>query len=145
MITEHFVFDLDREQRVLAWKVRGPIYMEDLPEILDVIKGSVEPFGKGAMKLLVDNREMMINGNPIIFTPEVNDEWIKLQGWLLPFCCRVAVLCNGSAMKMQMDRLARTSGLDCMLRAFWGDSSQPDAYSFLDIQRNALIDVDRAA
>src|SRR4051794_37303488 len=140
IMTEHFVYKLDTKLGVLAWKVRGPIYVEDLPEILAAIKGGIEPLAKGSVKLLVDNREMVVNGNPIIFTPEVNDEWIKLQGWLIPYCSRVAVLCNGTSMKLQMDRLARTSGLDSVLRAFWGETSQADAYAFLAIDGNALLD-----
>lgn len=139
-MTQHFVFNLDAEIGLISWRVRGPIYIEDIPEIVDVVKRAIEPLGEKRARLLVDNREMVVNGSPIIFTPEVNDEWIKLQGWLLPYCSRVAVLCNGSPMKMQMDRLARTSGLDSVLRAFWGETSKEDAYAFLALDSNALAD-----
>jgi hypothetical protein len=66
-----------------------------------------------------------------------------LQQWLLPRCSHVAVLCNGSVMQLQMDRLAKTSGLSAVLKSFWDADpavSRREGYRFLEIPKNALID-----
>lgn len=132
----------DAARNVLSWRVLGPIYLCDIPPIVDGVKAAVESL-KRPVKLLVDNRSMQMNGRPIIFTPDVNAEWIKLQVWLLPHCSHVAVLCNGSVMKLQMDRLAKASGLAAVLRSYWDPdpmASRDEAYAFLGIDRNLLVD-----
>jgi hypothetical protein len=142
LMTQHFVMAADAPRNVLAWRVLGPIYIRDIPAIVESVQAGVGSL-KQPVKLLVDNRSMLMNGRPIIFTPDVNAEWIKLQEWLLPRSSHVAVLCNGSVMKLQMDRLAKTSGLAAVLRSFWDPDpmvSRDEAYAFLKINRNPLVD-----
>lgn len=108
------------------------------------IKNEVEKLPQGKVKLLVDNRKMLDeNSKGIIFDPNVNEEWIKLQQWLIGRCSRVVVLCGTLMMQAQMNRLAMTSGLDTVLKAFYNPLDQRsvirEAYQFLDIPSNGLV------
>jgi hypothetical protein len=141
-MTDNFVMSTDPKTNVLAWRVLGLLELGDIPAISSRVKQGCATL-REPLKLLVDNRFMMLKGRPIIFSPEVNAEWITLQQWLLPRCSHVAVLCNGSVMQLQMDRLAKTSGLSAVLKSFWDADpavSRREGYRFLEIPKNALID-----
>lgn len=138
-----FVFDVDNSNQVLAWQVLDNLDLKDMPAILHSIRHAIENMEKGQIKLLVDNRYMMKGDRPIVFSPAVNEQWEDLQRWLLGYCQKVAVLCNGPTMKMQMDRLAKNTTMINIYKPFWStDSNQmkQEAYDYLGIPSNALID-----
>ena len=139
-----FVYEIDVKNSVLAWRVKDKLELGEVVEIVKVIQKEVQGLPKGKIKLLVDNRFMVDkSGNPILFSTAVNDEWLKLQIWLLDYCSNVAVLCGSLIMKSQMSRLATTSGIDKVLKAFWNSNNTTlvnEAYTFLGISGNKLIE-----
>lgn len=145
-VYKNFSYEVDRNKNVLAWKVTGQLELSEIFDIVSTIQGEVKKLPAGQIKLLVDNRGMVDeNGKDIVFNNQVNEEWIKLQGWLLGYCSHVAVLCGTLMMKAQMNRLATTSGLEKVLKAFWNanDPGQTkavsEAYAFLGIDSNKLV------
>ena len=95
-----FEFRVDKGSQVLAWQVRDNLELQDMPEIVNSIKTAAKSLQRGQIKLLIDNRYMIKNSHPIVFATEVNSEWEELQSWIMPYCQKVAVLCNGATMKM---------------------------------------------
>lgn len=136
-----FKYHIDRTNHVLSWQVLDSLTVEDATEASKLVKSSLSTMS-GA-KLLVDNRFMIKNGRPIVFSPEVNAIWEQLQGGILPQVSQCAVLCSGAIMKMQMDRIARASGFIDVLQSFWNDDPsvmKKEAYVFLGISSNELVD-----
>jgi hypothetical protein len=142
-MSEKFVIDVDTQQQVVAWQIKDNLTVEDVAEASALIKSAFAKLEKGKIKVLADNRPMVKNGHPIVFRPEVNAAWEELQKWTLGYLERVAVLCNGPLMKMQMDRVAKNSGIFQFCRHFWDDDAnrmKEEAYAFLGIQNNRLLD-----
>jgi len=138
---DKFLYHVDHVNHVLSWQVRNALTVEDALKASDLVKQGLASM-TGA-SLLVDNRFMINNGRPIVFTSEVNAIWEQLQGDILPKVSKCAVLCSGVIMKMQMDRIARASGMHEVLKSFWNDNSdtmKEEAYQFLGIDSNSLID-----
>lgn len=138
---DKFLYHVDRANSVLAWQVRDVLSIEDAEQASALVKQSLATLN-GA-KLLVDNRFMMHKGRAIVFSPEVNAIWEELQGDILPQVTKCAVLCSGPIMKMQMDRIARASGMIEVLQSFWNDDKnamKKEVYQFLGISSNELID-----
>ncbi|MDO3678433.1 hypothetical protein [Paenibacillus ehimensis] len=136
-----FKYHVDRKNNVLSWQVLDSLTVEDAEKASKLVKSSLASLN-GA-KLLVDNRFMIKNGRPIVFSPEVNTIWEQLQSGILPKVSQCAVLCSGAIMKMQMDRIARASGFIDVLKSFWNDDPgvlKKEAYEFLSIPSNELID-----
>ncbi len=136
-----FKYHVDRKNNVLSWQVLDSLTVEDADKASELVKSSLASLN-GA-KLLVDNRFMIKNGRPVVFSPEVNTIWEQLQADILPKVSGCAVLCSGAIMKMQMDRIARASGFIDVLKSFWNDDPsvmKKEAYEFLGISSNELID-----
>ncbi|RNB92012.1 hypothetical protein EDM56_04475 [Brevibacillus fluminis] len=133
-----FHYFKDEEKLLFTWKVTGKIELSEIYPIVDTIKLNVMSLPKGKVKLLVDNRHMVDSDNhPILFSNAINMEWIMLQQWLIEYCSLVAVLCGSRLMKAQMDRIAESSGISQILKAFWSknyDESLLGAVSFLEIE-----------
>ncbi|WJH36641.1 hypothetical protein N6H14_13405 [Paenibacillus sp. CC-CFT747] len=138
---DKFIYHVDRENGVLSWQVREMLTVEDALKAGELIKLNLATLDQA--KLLVDNRFMQKNGRPLVFTPEVNTIWEGVQGEVLPKVTKCAVLCSGAIMKMQMDRIARASGMIEVLKSFWNDDNdtmKKEAYQFLGIASNELVD-----
>lgn len=136
-----FKYHIDRTNNVLSWQVLDSLTVENATQASGLVKSSLASLN-GA-KLLVDNRFMIKNGRPVVFSPEVNAIWEQLQGGILPQVSQCAVLCSGAIMKMQMDRIARASGFIDVLQSFWNDDPsvmKKEAYVFLGITSNELVD-----
>lgn len=143
---KNFSYAVDSKENVLSWKVTGHLEVSEIDSIVDEIKNEVLKLPNGRVKLLVDNRAMIDeDGKDILFTKVINDKWIALQEWLIPYCSHVAVLCGSLMMKAQMNRLAQTSGLSEVLKAYWSpnDPKQSkalgDALEFLGVQSHPLV------
>ncbi|WNQ11987.1 hypothetical protein MJA45_02700 [Paenibacillus aurantius] len=138
---DKFIYHVDRENGVLSWQVREMLTVEDALKAGELIKLNLATLDQA--KLLVDNRFMHKNGRPLVFTPEVNTIWEGVQGEVLPKVTKCSVLCSGAIMKMQMDRIARASGMIEVLKSFWNDDNdtmKKEAYQFLGIASNELVD-----
>ncbi|SCW59476.1 hypothetical protein SAMN04487970_101887 [Paenibacillus tianmuensis] len=136
-----FKYHIDRTNHVLSWQVLDSLTVEDATKASELVKSGLSSLN-GA-KLLVDNRFMIKNGRPVVFSPEVNAIWEQLQSSILSQVSQCAVLCSGTIMKMQMDRIARASGFIDVLQSFWNDDPsvmKKEAYVFLGISSNELID-----
>ncbi|TCZ79313.1 hypothetical protein E0485_05465 [Paenibacillus albiflavus] len=136
-----FLYHVDHVNHVLSWQVRGALTVDEALKASDLVKQSLASMKDAS--LLVDNRFMINNGRAIVFAPEVNTIWEQLQGEILPKVSKCAILCSGVIMKMQMDRIARASGMIEVLKSFWNDNSdamKAEAYQFLGIDSNSLID-----
>ncbi|MGO0061862.1 hypothetical protein ACTID9_17845 [Brevibacillus fluminis] len=135
-----FHYFKDEERLLFTWKVTGKIELSEISPIVDTIKLHVMSLPKGKVKLLVDNRHMVDSDNhPILFSSAINMEWILLQQWLIDYCSLVAVLCGSRLMKAQMDRIAESSGISQILKAFWSknyDESLWGAMNFLEMKAN---------
>ncbi|AQQ54041.1 helix-turn-helix domain-containing protein [Planococcus lenghuensis] len=137
-----FVYDIDFDNQVMAWKVTGPLNEHDVHKIAQNIKSLVLLLKKGEVKLLIDNQPMIIDGLPFVFSPEVYDVWEELQTWLLPYLNRVVVLCNSRFMKNQLDRLAKRSGIACISKHIFSpdlEGNSREALAFLDIESNPIL------
>jgi len=132
----HYIRD-EAHHHLFAWKVTGKIELAELAPIIDTIKMNVQTLPKGKIKLLVDNRDMLdADNHPILFNSAINHEWVVLQQWLSAYCTRVAVLCGSRLMMAQMERLARTSGISQILKAYWHQNKEDSlmkAARFLEI------------
>ncbi|MCS7463022.1 hypothetical protein N0M98_23115 [Paenibacillus doosanensis] len=138
---DKFLYHADRANNVLSWQVRDALTVEDAEKASALVKQNLAVMNEA--KLLVDNRFMVSKGRPIVFSPEVNMIWEQLQSDILPKVSKCAILCSGVIMKMQMDRIARASGMIEVLQSFWSDDSDTmriDAYQFLGVTGNELID-----
>ncbi|TXK71835.1 helix-turn-helix domain-containing protein [Paenibacillus sp. N3.4] len=110
-LKERFSYIVNHHEQMLHWEVKGVLSQDEVLGISAELKQACLTLISGKVKLLVDNRLMIANGQPIVFTPEVMGLWEDLQRWLTPQCSQVIVLCNSKLMKNQMDRLAKRSGL----------------------------------
>lgn len=141
---DKFVIDIDKVNQVVAWQIKDNLTVEDVAEASNLIKNVFAQLEKGKIKVLADNRLMVKNGHPIVFRPEVNAAWEELQKWTISYLEKVAVLCNGPLMKMQMDRVAKNSGIFHFCKHSWDDDAnkmKEEAYAFLEISSNRLLDV----
>lgn len=137
------LYNVDKENGILCWQVRKNMSAEDARKFGDLIKEAVDSMKDKDIKLLVDNRYMMRSGRAIVFAVEVNEIWEEIQAYVLPKVSKVSVLCSSPIMKMQMDRLARNSGLISKQSSFYNEDltvTASEAYKFLGITSNELID-----
>lgn len=142
-LKERFLYDVDVMENVIAWKIAGPLNEYDVKEIVQQIRSMTLLLRKGEIKLLVDNRSMVIDGMAFVFSPEVNLIWEDLQRWLVPFVNKVAVLCNSKLMKNQLERLAKRSGINKYTKQFFNEDpaeSQREALEFLGLNSNRLLE-----
>ncbi|MBB3113760.1 transcriptional regulator with XRE-family HTH domain [Paenibacillus phyllosphaerae] len=108
---ERFNYRVTPEDHLIAWQVNGPISLDEINRITADLKSACLQLAPGKVKLLIDNRNMMVRGQPIVFQHEVTERWEELQRWFLPHCEQVVVLCNSKLMQNQMNRMAGRSGL----------------------------------
>lgn len=139
-----FIYDVDRKNGIFAWRVIDELHLSEVVEIAEVIKEIILRMPVGKVKLLVDNRFMVDKkGHSIVFTNSINQLWIELQQWCVPYCSLVAVLCGTLVMDAQMKRLSQSSGLNQVLRSFYDKDPKKClryAYTFLGIVENRLVE-----
>lgn len=141
-LEERFTLDVDVMEQVIAWRIAGPINEYDVKQINYQIRSLSLLLKKGEIKLLIDNRFMVLNGLPFVFSPEVNVVWEELQMWLLPFVKQVVVLCNSKLMQNQLDRLALRSGIADRSKHIFGEDSdlcERTALEFLGLSNQRLL------
>lgn len=110
-IQDRFNYRVIPANNLIAWQVAGALNLDEIKRITADLKAECLKLAPGKVKLLVDNRRMMIKGQPIAFQHEITDKWEELQRWFLPHCEQVVVLCNSRLMHNQMNRLANRSGI----------------------------------
>ena len=140
--TDKFVYHVDSTRQVLSWQIKSPLSLDEVKAISIKLKQVVEGMAKGRIKLLIDNSFMGVDGRKIIFQEEINQVWLELQMWMMPHCDKVAVLCNGMTMKLQMKRLAESSGISKIMVSVWHADRQKaiqEAYEILAIPSNELV------
>jgi len=108
---DRFNYRVEAARNLIAWQVTGAISSDEIIRISADLKNACLQLVSGKVKLLVDNRKMIIHGQPIVFQHEVREKWEELQRWFLPHCEQVVVLCNSKLMQNQMNRLAKRSGI----------------------------------
>ncbi|GIQ66299.1 hypothetical protein ABEV74_16165 [Paenibacillus cisolokensis] len=141
-LRQKFIHHIDKANEVFAWQVLDSLTTEEATEAADIIVRSVKGFAPVKPKLLVDNRFMIRNGRAIVFSPEVNDIWEDAQRTVFPLVSKVAVLCSGAIMKMQMDRISRNSEIARVSQSFWNDDDSVmlrEAFEFLGIAANDIV------
>lgn len=141
-LSERFVYHIDFDEQVISWQVKGMISVEDINKTSFDLKIACTYLTKGHIKLLIDNREMVANGQPLVFSPDVNERIEDLQKWMLPHCQKVAVLCNSKLMKNMLDRLGSRTGMSHISQHFYSDNNEEmiaQAYRFLGIAQNRLV------
>ncbi|WP_282937127.1 helix-turn-helix transcriptional regulator [Paenibacillus sp. RC67] len=141
-LSERFVYHIDFDEQVISWQVKGIISVEDVNKTAFDLKIACTYLTKGHIKLLIDNRGMVANGQPFVFSPDVNEKLEDLQKWMLPHCQKVAVLCNSKLMKNQLDRLGNRTGMSQISQHFYGENNDEviaEAYNFLGIAHNSLV------
>lgn len=119
----NFSLSVDTQNNLVAWQVRGNMSVEDAENARNKILSSIDKLDAGQVVLLVDNRKMQVDGRAIVFTPEVNQIWETTQKEVFPKLKKCAVLCSGVIMKMQMNRIAKVSGIDQVQQSFWNDDN----------------------
>ncbi len=141
-LKQRFIYDVDVMNNVIAWRITGPLSESDVKQISQQIKSMALLLKKGEIKLLVDNRYMLLEGRIFVFSPEVTAVWEDLQLWLMPFVQKVAVLCNSQLMKNQMDRLGNRSGIVKFSKHLYDEDqtiSEREALRFLGLIENRLL------
>ncbi|WP_289137748.1 helix-turn-helix domain-containing protein [uncultured Brevibacillus sp.] len=111
-LSERFSFTVHYDKQLLSWQVKGVLKPEEVIMISETLKRASSSLPSGKIKLFIDNRTMMANGQPYVFVPEVMGLWEELQRWFIPRCELVIVLCNSKLMQNQMKRLANRSGIN---------------------------------
>ncbi|MEI7025095.1 helix-turn-helix domain-containing protein [Paenibacillus sp. y28] len=140
-LEERFVLEIDYLGKVIAWQVKGVLNAKDMEKISSDLKQACSQLTKGNIRLLMDYRSMVAEGQPYIFSPEVNVLWEQLQVWMVPYCCKAVVLCNSMLMKHQLERLGRRSGLAKISSMLYeeGKDLVREAYRILKIPSNPLV------
>lgn len=129
------------EHHIIWLRITGPLSKSDVELISKNIKSQTLLLTKGEIKMLIDNRLMVKEGQSFVFTPEAYDVWEDLQIWLLPYLKKVAVLCNSKFMKNQLERVAHRSGVSKISTRIYNEdleAGDKEAFSFLDITENHL-------
>lgn len=142
-LESRFIYDFDRHQHVIAWRVQGVLSEHEVKRISQNMKNTVSFLPKEKLKLIIDNRTMMVNGQPFVFTPEVNELLEELQIWFRPYIKNIVVLCNSKLMKIQMDRIAKRSGVWEVSKHLYYDENEKyitETYLYLDITSNRILD-----
>lgn len=139
LVNGKFLYDVVSADKVLYWQVIEDITLDEVKTIIESVKKDATLL-KNDILLLVDNSKLVNKkGDPIVFKQDVFNEWQEFQGWLIPHCKSVAVACNSAIMKMQMDRMARSSGLP--LKSFYDDDrlkSIESSIQYLNIDKNKV-------
>ncbi|WP_322907125.1 hypothetical protein [Paenibacillus campi] len=139
------IYELDRENNVLVWRVTDQLDYMECKKICDLIKSLVLSMPHMKAKIIADKRYSYDKyGHALIFSRSVSDEWMRLQEWLISHSPAVAVLCGTLAMKAQTNRLSKQSGSYKILRSFYDkdqDKLLRKAYAFLEIQSNTLAEM----
>ncbi|GAA4837419.1 hypothetical protein GCM10023310_13680 [Paenibacillus vulneris] len=141
-LSERFVYHIDFDEQVISWQVKGVLSADDVGKLSFDLKIACTYLTKGHIRLLIDNRGMVANGHPFVFSPDTNERIEELQKWMFPHCQKVAVLCNSKLMKNQMDRLGSRTGMKQISQHFYKDGSEDvvaQAYAFLGITHNPLV------
>lgn len=120
-LPDRFRYRVVTEMNLLSWQVNGALSLDELKGITVDLKDACRQLVQGHVKLLIDNRKMMIGGQPIVFQPEITERWEELQRWFLPHCEQVIVLCNSKLMQNQMNRLAKRSGIITVQKSLFRD------------------------
>ncbi|SFB03382.1 Helix-turn-helix [Cohnella sp. OV330] len=120
-LRDRFNYRVDPAHNVIAWQVTGGISQDEIKQIVADLKSACLRLVSGKVKLLIDNRKMMIHGQPIVFQHEVKEKWEELQRWFLPHCEQVIVLCNSKLMQNQMNRLAKRSGIIAVQKSLFAE------------------------
>lgn len=132
------------EHHFIWLRITGPLSKNDVELISKNIKSQTLLLTKGEIRMLIDNRSMVKEGQPFVFTPEAYDVWEDLQIWLLPYLKKVAVLCNSKFMKNQLERMANRSGVSNISTRIYNEdleTGDKEAFSFLDITENQLAQI----
>lgn len=138
-LTQRFTYDVNVTDQLISWKVQGPLSENDVMKLVQTIKSKTLLLKKGEIKLFIDNRAMVIDEQPFVFSPDVNAVWEELQSWMLPYLKQVVVLCNSKFMKNQLDRLAKRSGIDQISAHIFEpdqDLAEKAAFDCLQMRRN---------
>ncbi|TWT14617.1 helix-turn-helix domain-containing protein [Planomicrobium sp. CPCC 101079] len=137
-----FIYEVNREEQVIAWRVAGPLSEYEARKVAEKIRSMALLLRRGEIKLLIDNRSMMADGQPFVFAPEVYDIWEELQAWLCPRLKQVVVLCNSTFMKNQLDRLAKRSGIAGFSKHIYSEEvekSNAKALMLLGISQSQIL------
>jgi transcriptional regulator with XRE-family HTH domain len=141
---DRFKFQLDSENKVLAFQVHGLLTGSDVDYISATLLGICSTFGKDELNVLVDHREMKAaDGEPVVYSPEVAERAIVFQQELAAFSKRVVALCNSEFMVHQLNRVTKESGLHEKAIHLFGQDKEMvcRAYELLDIKDNELIKI----
>jgi transcriptional regulator with XRE-family HTH domain len=141
-LSDRFKFQLDSENKVLAFQVNGLLTGANADFMSATLLGICSAFGKGELKVLVDHREMKAaDGEPVVYSPEVAELAIVFQQELAAYSKRVVVLCNSDFMVNQLNHVAKESGIHEKAIHLFGQDKEMvgKAYELLDINGNELI------
>lgn len=142
-LDSRFACLVNQEDQIIWLKIMGPLSKTDVEHISKNIKSQILLLKKGRVKMLVDNRRMVKEGQSFVFTPEAYDVWEELQNWLLPYLEQTAVLCNSKFMKNQLERIANRSGMARISAHIFNEeieTGDQEALSFLGIAEQQLTD-----
>lgn len=141
-LDSRFTCLVNPEDHIIWLKITGPLSKNDVEHISKHVKSQTLLLKKGKVKMLIDNRLMVKEGQSFVFTPESYDAWEELQTWLLPYLEKAAVLCNSKFMKNQLERLANRSGVSRISIRIYNENLEAgnkEALSFLGIAENQLV------
>jgi len=143
-LADRFAFESDEDERVLAWKINGGITFSELFDIGRSLKHACIGLSReGKVKLLIDFRGMLANGQPFVNRPDVRDRWEELQRWAVPYCEKAVVLCNSKLMVNQFERQGKRSGIGTLQTCLYEPSGQlrmEQAFDLLGIRGNKLME-----
>lgn len=140
-LESRFVCLVNLEAQLLWLKITGPLTESDVAHISKYVKSQILLMEKGEIKMLIDNRLMVKEGQAFVFNPDAYDAWEELQIWLIPHLKRVAVLCNSKFMQNQLERMANRSGIVSISRRIFNENFEAgnkEAYAFLGITEDQL-------
>jgi transcriptional regulator with XRE-family HTH domain len=139
---ERFKFQLDSENKVLAFQVHGLLTGANVDYMSATLLGICSAFGKGELNVLVDHREMKAaDGEPVVYSPEVAGRAVVFQQELAAYSKRVVALCSSEFMVHQLNHVAKESGIYEKAKHLFGQDKEMvgKAYELLDINGNELI------
>jgi transcriptional regulator with XRE-family HTH domain len=137
---QRFHYHVDNEKHVLAFQVKGVLTPQDVDHMDNILMGVCTAYGKGALTLLVDHRDMLAaDGKPVVYSPEVAERAVIFQQNLLQYNKQAIVLCNSKYQVEQLTHVTQESGIPTIPLFDTDKEMVGKAYQLLDISGNELI------
>jgi hypothetical protein len=113
-----YVVDVDERHAIIEFALDGPIRQDEMQKFVEELKAAAHSLRGRSIKLMADLRTF----RP--FSPEVAELILQAQRFVLQRgAMRMAEMVDSHVLLLQLNRVARESGAEKILRRFSSDFS----------------------